>query len=108
MFKFLTKMRRYIACVLVLTLCSIYILNTNQGVKTLTAETTKLDTLRMFENTTDVTIVPQKLSLEISNSTLAIYVNGRLGNALFEIASGVGIAEHYKVINFKLEPTKIL
>ena len=45
-------------------------------------------------------------SLTTSNQILAIPVNGRLGNALFEIASGVGIAEHYKVINLKLDPFK--
>ena len=44
-------------------------------------------------------------SLGTSNSILAIYMNGRFGNNLFEIASGVAIAKHYKVSNSKLDQT---
>ena len=41
-------------------------------------------------------------SLTTSNSTLAIHMEGRFGNTLFEIASGIAIAEHYKVSISKL------
>ena len=43
-----------------------------------------------------------------SNSTLAIYMEGRFGNTLFEIASGIAIAEHYKVTISKLEEITLL
>ena len=95
-------MKRYIAGILSLIMCSLYILNTNQGVKTFTADTTKTITPRKFVNVTDVTVSTIS-NLKTSNLTLAILVNGRLGNALFEIASGVGIAEFYKVIDLKLD-----
>ena len=35
-------------------------------------------------------------------------MEGRFGNTLFEIASGIAIAEHYKVAILKLEETNFI
>ena len=84
-----------------LILCSLNILNTNQDMKIFTEETIKIITKTKAANVINITI--PTTSLKKRNLTLAIHVNGRLGNSLFEIASGVGIAEHYMVMNLKLD-----
>jgi len=54
---------------------------------------------RKFENISNNTSLHLSTisSLTTSNSTLAIHMEGRFGNTLFEIASGIAIAEHYKL-----------
>jgi len=44
-------------------------------------------------------------SMKTNNITLAILMIGRFGNNLFQTASGVAIADYYKVSNSKLDQT---